>query len=883
MSFWSRITNVFRGDSLNREIDEEMNAHLEEAIERGIAPAEARKAFGSLLRQRESSRDIRIAGWLESVFADTVFGWRQLLKGKATSAAAILSLALAIGACTSVFRVIDALLLRPLPVASPERLYVLVHQGIDFDGSFQKSDFWIYPLFQQMRAAVMGEAEIIAISESMRTEITYGSDQDMENAYVQYVSGSMFRSMGIRPALGRLLLSSDDSKPLISPVAVLSYDYWTRRLARDKGIAGRSLKIGTVVYTIVGVAAEGFTGIEPGIMTDIFVPTMMNANVQRSDFYWIRTLVLPTPGVSGESVRQRLHAVYRSFQVEHLKSLTGFPQSTLDGIVNQQIMLERASAGVSDLQDKYQQPLTVLAALVLLVLLIACANVANLLTAQAAARGREMALRVSIGAGRSRLVQLVLTQAAIIALFASAIGATFAWWSAPFLVSHIHPPGSPARLILLADWRVFGFFVTLTFLVTLSFGLGPAIRASLLQPSVALKGGDDPLSRRRIMHILIAGQVAFSCFAIFVSGLLVTTLNRLADQPTGFASQRLLTMDAVADPALAPGLWNQVAQRLQSVPGVESAAMADWPLLSENVRGGYVSVGSGKPFPEPAYFLKISPRWLDIMTIPLVGGRDFRDNDVFPRVAIINEAFARKYFQGVQPLGRSFTTSLADKKVELSIIGVVRNARYADLRGSMPPVIYFPFQYIDDNGKILPRSSGTFVIRTDYADPLRLASELRLAIRQSGTGLRVTNIRTQAEINALHTFRERLVALLGVFFAFVALFLTGVGVYGVLAYSVVQRQREIGIRIALGAKPADLVRHITLGIFSMVTIGATLGICAGLAAARILGDLMYKVRVTELNVISIPFFFILCAAMIAALPPLIRALRIDPANTLRCE
>jgi hypothetical protein len=258
MPFWSRIANVFRGDSLSREIDEELNTHIEEAIGQGRDPAEVRKTFGSSLRQREASRDIKVANWLDSVWADAVFGWRQLVKRKVSSTAAVLSLALALGASTSVFRVIDALLLRPLPVAAPEHLYALIHEGIDFDGTFQKSDGWVYPMFQQMRAAIRDQAETIAISSATRSEIKYGSDQDVEKACVQYVSGWMFGALGIRPALGRLLASSDDTEPRHSPVAVISFDYWTRRFARDTKIVGHSVRIGDDLYTIVGVAEERY-------------------------------------------------------------------------------------------------------------------------------------------------------------------------------------------------------------------------------------------------------------------------------------------------------------------------------------------------------------------------------------------------------------------------------------------------------------------------------------------------------------------------------------------------------------------------------------------------------------------------------------------------
>src|SRR6266567_5762425 len=264
MSLWSRIANVVRSDRLSREIDEELQAHIAEAIEEGRDPAEARRAFGSALRSREESRDIRLVAWLDSLRADAVFGWRQLMKKKVTSAAAILSLALAMGACTSAFRLIDALLLRPLPVATPERLYALSYQGIGFDGKFQTRDNCEYPMFRRMRAAVKGDADLLAISYDNRWSVTYGSDQEMERPYLQYVSGWMFGSFGLRPALGRLLTENDDLTQGTHPYAVLSYDYWTQRFGRDPQIVGRTLRIGKEIYEITGVVDGSFTCTEPG-------------------------------------------------------------------------------------------------------------------------------------------------------------------------------------------------------------------------------------------------------------------------------------------------------------------------------------------------------------------------------------------------------------------------------------------------------------------------------------------------------------------------------------------------------------------------------------------------------------------------------------------
>ena len=566
MSLWSRIANVLRSDPLTREIDEELASHIEEAIERGRDRAEARRTFGSTLRQREESRDIRLIPWLDSLRADAIFGWRQLMKRKVTSAAAILSLALAIGACTAAFRLIDAVLLRPLPVAEPYRLYGLFRQSFDFNGKRRIDDSYEYPLFRQMRAAVKGQAELIAVSYASRADLTYGSDLETEKAYVQNVSGWMFASFGLRPAVGRLLTANDDVTPGAHPYAVLSYDYWRRRFGQDPRVIGRTFRADGGIFEIVGVGPEAFTGTEPGTVTDIFIPMMMHAGVTHADWSWFRTLVRLKEGVAAELVRERLRATFRAVSEERAKGFVGMPKRYIDRFFHQTLLLEPAAAGISNMQKDYSRALAALGVLVALVLLIACANVANLMTAQAAARAREMALRVAIGAGRWRLAQLVLVESGILAFLSAAMGGLFAWWSAPFVVSRINPSDNPARLTLPADWRLVGFGLALTLGVMLLFGLTPALRASAVKPASALKGGEDPHSRRRLMHALIATQVAFCFLVLFVAGLFAVTLNRLSNQPTGFSAERVVNLDALSPRMQPMALWDQVVQTFLLVP-----------------------------------------------------------------------------------------------------------------------------------------------------------------------------------------------------------------------------------------------------------------------------------------------------------------------------
>jgi hypothetical protein len=418
------MANVFRGDGVSREIDEELESHVAEAIEQGRDPIEARRAFGSALRNREASRDVRLVAWLESLRDDAVFGWRQLMKKKVTSAAAILSLALAIGACTSAFRLIDALLLRPLPVAEPERLYALCREGVDLDGQVRRGYDWAYPSFRLMRAAVKGQAELLAVSKAERQDLTYRSDQEMEKPYLQYVSGWMFDSFGLRPAVGRLFTENDDLKPGAHPYAVISYDYWTRRFARDPVVVGRTFRMGDRLYEIVGVGPAPFTGTETGTVTDIFVPTMMHPGVTKSDWTWMGALARLKPGAAVEPVRQKLHATSRAFEEERAKGFSGMSKQDIDKFLDLKLQLEPAAAGASGLQQNYRPSLVALGLLVGLVLLYRL--LATPLRPEPRTSFDDGPIRSNFGLGRRdpRAGQ----------------GTWFARrWSAPFVVSRINP------------------------------------------------------------------------------------------------------------------------------------------------------------------------------------------------------------------------------------------------------------------------------------------------------------------------------------------------------------------------------------------------------------------------------------------------------------
>jgi predicted permease len=875
MSIRSRLTNLFRPARLNTELDEELQSHIDEAIAQGREPQEARKAFGSPLRHREASRDVKLLTRLESLHADLIFGWRQLLKRRTTSAAAILSLALAIGACTSAFRLVDAILLRPLPIAHPDRLYALLVQGIGPDGKIRSSDSNEYPQFLLMRNAVKEDAELVGIGFEDRVDLTFASDQEMEKAHRQFVSGWMFNTFGLNPALGRLFTENDDLKPKTHAYAVLSYDYWSNRFGQDSKVIGRTFHMGNDLYEIIGVGPRGFTGTEPGTFTDIFLPAMMYEGATHDDWGWLRTFIQMKPGGNPDRVRERLQAIWTAVQGERAKGFKGWPKHLLESYLKARVTVEPAGAGLSYLRESYTVALWALAVLVGSVMLIACANVANLLTAQATARSREMALRISIGAGRGRLLQLMLIESSLLAILAAALGAFFAWWSAPLIVSMINPPDNPARLNLPADWRVMAFTILLSVAVIALFGLLPALRASDIKPAHALKGGANPHSRGRLMRLLIAIQVAF-CFIVHLAASdFVLTLRRLTNQPVGFSAVRLLTLETKATSPQPSQIWFQVADHLRSLPGVESVAIAGWPLLGGNGMNGFVSVNGLPPHPMLDYFLGVSPGWIDTMKIPLLDGRDLNPNDTSPGAALVNSAFAKEYFNGDNPIGKSFDRGT----LRYQIVGLVRDARYRNMREPITPTAYIPLH----NAPTDKFGAATFLVRTKSENPLVLAPTLRREIPRARSDFRVSNIRTQLEINQAQTVRERLLAILAVFFAGVALLLAVIGLYGVLSYSVVQRRREIGIRVAMGAPALDITRRVTIDLFVMVLLGSVAGVVVALSLEPYVKTLLYQVKASEVNAFVIPAITIIAASLLAALPAVHRAIRIDPARLLREE
>jgi predicted permease len=890
MSLLTRLRNVFRGDDLRQEIAEELESHVAEAMEHGRSEAEARHALGNTLRQREESYSVRVTGWLDALRADFVFGWRQLKRNKVTAAAAVFSLALAMGSCVGAFRLIDALLWRPLPIAHPEQLYGLSRQGIGFDGKWGSFDSWAYPALREMREAVKKDADMIAVSYADRADVTFTTDQELEKATVVHVSGNMFDVFGLKPEAGRLLTQQDDVAAGKAPYAVLSDDFWARRFHRDPGVVGKTLHYQNGVYEVVGVAEKGFTGTAPGTVVDVFLPTSMHRGFNRPDWTWFRTLVALHEGVTVKPVQDRLAAVSHQLEEKRLSGERGLSAETMKNVLANETVMKHAGSGVSGFREEYRRSLMTLGVLVAMVLLIACANVANLMGAQAAGRAKEMALRVSIGAGRFRLVQMVLVEAAMMAVLSAAAGSLLAWWSAPMVVKMIDRPDVPVQIQLPADARVIGFGVLLTFVVMLLFGLAPALRASWVQPVSVLKGGEEPRSRHRWMHGMIAAQVAFCFVVLFVAGLFVATFQHLSSQPMGFSAERLLLLEVTGKPNVPMSAWDDVANHLRTVPGVERVSQSMWPLLKGFAMNNSISVNGGPPSTQLAYFLDVTPGWLETMRIPMADGRDFRDGDFNPDVAIVNETFVKQFLGGRSAVGRNFEISGDDgKRKSTQIIGVTHDAVYRSRHEAMLPVAFMPFaQHPRPLTGAAAEEPGlpplvTLVVKTSAQDPMSMAATMRREVPKARGDMRVVNVQTQEELNQLQTVREHVLAELSFFFGTVALVLAAIGLYGVLHYTVIEQQREIGIRLALGARAGHIVRSLTTGIAMTITAGTVAGIGLGVLAAQYVTTLLYGVKSSDTMMLGIPVVTIATAVVLAALPAIRRALQVDPVEMLRAQ
>ena len=890
MSWLSRFVSVIRSDRLNRDLDDEMRFHLdartEEYAKAGLsieeARAQARRQFGSPALLRDASRDIKLLPRLESILRDVSFATRLWRRNKLVTGAALVSLSLAVGACTAAFSLIDALILRMLPVDDPQALiYVALRVPTeDRDGlAFN------YPLFREMRVASSRQVRLFALSDQAKRDAVFDDRGHAEKVYAQWVSGEAFAILGVKPALGRVLASTDDINPGQHPVAVLSYDFWTRRFGRHPDVLGRWVTIREQPLHIVGVAAKGFTGVEPGIMTDVWAPTMMwdDRAIADSGTRWFRIWGRMQAGVAHEQARTVLQTVFTGFAREQAASRPEESPDRLNQLLNTRVHLRSAATGPSGLRQDFARALWVLGAIAALVLLIAAINVASLLVARAAARQREMALRTSIGAGRGRLIQQAVIESGLLALTSCALGAVLSVVATPKLVAMISTSWTTVRLDVQPDWRIVLFLGAVSIFVMFVFGLAPALRAAAVPPADALRsGGGRHATAVGSFRPLVAAQIAFSFVVLFAGGLCLTSFVKLVRTDLGFDASNIVLVNVTAsspgqnqEPPLAP--WIALLERLEHTPGIESASLSRWGLFTGSGRNKSVRM-PGRPVDAyTPWYMPVSPGFLRTMRIPLVAGRDLQWRDFvpdLPTAVIVNESFAKRYFPGESAIGkRFFRIDGGATMVAQEVVGVAKDAKYTDLREPAPPTVYDPYR---------PQNVAAIQVRTRL-DMDALMTTLLAEVPRAHAAFRLGDVTPQSTIVNNHLVRDRALAVLSAFFSLVAIVLVVVGVYGLLSYTVLQRTREIGIRLALGAQPAQIVALVLWGIGGLTLIGLVLGGIGAAVTGRFMTTLLFDVTPSDMWSIAAPLICLLVACAVAAVLPAHRAARIAPATALTVE
>ncbi len=875
-----RLWGTLTGRRTDADLQAELQAHLDLAAEAGGRGA--RLTSGGVTPAMDGLRDQRGLPSLDSLLADVKFGWRRLRKTPRASVTAILSLALAIGATTGAFRLIDALLLRPLPVSEPHRLFAIGTTFLDSDKQWNIREEFDYPGYLDYGRALGDDGVTMVAGMTYPGRFTLNAGAEPEVVPRQLVSGNFFGTLGLKPVAGRLLTPDDDEQAVAAPVAVLGYDFWQRRFGGDPSVVGRRIHSGKQPIEIVGVLAKGFTGTEPGGFTDLYMPAKYNATaLNNRRWSWMRIWLKAAPGASEDRIQQRLQTALRVQLLDHLKTIPAdTPKEEVDAVLGQEVRLLPASAGSSRLQKTFSTPLWVLLALAGLVLVVACVNVASTQLSQSLARQQEMALRVSIGASRARLVRLLLIENAMLAAVASVLGIFIATWAAPIVVMMISDVERPVRLVLDVDWRAMAFTVILAVVVTLLFGLLPAARASSVRPLGLLRAA-QPHGSRRMANTLVAGQMAFSVALLFVTGLFVASFVRVSQRPLGFSPDHLLLLQTESRSEQSPAVWATVADQLSQTPGVESAAFAAWAPLSGNRWTGQVRVNGQTLERASPFFLDVSAGFFRTLRLDLLRGRDFTSTDQAPTVtedkkarpgvAVVNEAFARVYFGGADPVGRRFSVGPREIDVPVDIVGLVRNSTYLSVKEDLHPTVYVPID-AKTNGSIFVRTSG---------DPASMATALSREVTRIRPEMRVTSAQPQSLLVSRQLTRDRVLATISMFFAAVAILIAAIGLYGIVSQSVMREQREIAIRMALGAVARQAIGRTAGTIALAAGAGGVLGLVLGIVASRPLESLLFQVSSSDTASLAGPMAALAVVLVVAALPPLLRAIRINPVRALR--
>jgi predicted permease len=896
MSRLDRLINVFRPSKVHAEIDEELRFHIDARIAdntaAGMSAEEARsdalRRFGGAAAALEKSRDANMFVWLETALQDLRYAVRGFRKNPAFTATAVLSLALGIGANTAIFGLIDALMLRWLPVRDPQELLQLkLVQARQRKGSEASLSYTI------VKALAAQEGIFAGAGGFSGWTFNVGTPGSLARVQGEVVTGGYYQTLGLKPEAGRLISDADD-QPGAAPVAVLSYGYWERHFQRNPGAVGTTVLLNGLPVNIIGVSPTGFVGADVGRIADITMPVAAVPSVSPESGallgpgnFWLRALARPKAGVTANEIRARLAVVWPGMTEQVISP--DWPPARRKAMASARFELVPGGTGYTNLRDLFRQPLTVLMVVVALVLLIACANVANLLLARAMARQRELATRLAIGAGRARLIRQLLTESILLSALGAAAGIAMAW-PASYLLLDILSTGPQRQLAfdLTPNWDVLGFTSAVAIATGILFGIVPALQTfqkGASGPSLALKGNSRlGRSRLRLLSALASAQVALSILLLIAAGLFVRTLQNLENLNPGFQREGVLLVDLEGQRTALP---KELLDELRQVPGVVAVSLSTHTPLSGST-WTEPAVPRGQPVPDGdnAVFVGAGPGFFETMQIPLAAGREFaeRDSAKTTSVALINETYARVHFPGANPVGQHLSAMVRGERRDLEIVGIAKDVMSASLRQQSPPTVYVPYYQLpvpNPGAKFTAGFPTTIEIR-GRGSLARVASavQARLQTRLPDRPVEVGALSTQVEARLV---QERLLAALAGGFGALALVLACTGLYGLLAYSVTRRTREIGIRLALGAQRRSVTGMVVRNAFGLVLAGIALGVPAALASSRWIKSMLFGLAPTDPKTILGAALLLIGAALAASYFPARRAANVDPMNALRHE
>ena len=885
-----RILATLDKRACERELDQEIRAHIEllveENLRKGMSPVDARHAalrdFGGVEQTKEIYRERRSLLFFETLLRDIRYAFRMMRQNPVFTAVALVSLALGIGANTAIFSLVDAVLLKSLPVERPEELL-----QVTFGGEGQVTN----PIWEQLRDQQNVFSAVFATS-SAGFNLSAGGEAQYAKGFL--ASGDYFRTLGILPVLGRLLTPADDHRGC-APFAVLSYAFWQSRYAGDGGVVGRKILLDGHPFEILGVAQPGFNGVFVGQRFDIAAPICVEAiqhgagsMLDQRSAWWLNIIGRPKTGMSAKQVAASLKALApRVRQATTPQDWQGelrrrYLSKTFDALP--------ASRGLSALRRPYRDALIILMAVVGVVLLIACANIANLLLARAAMRQKEIAVRLAIGASRSRLIRQLLTESLLLSVLGAALGVLFANWGSALLVRYLWSHDNPVFLDVSFNLRILGFTGAVAVATGVLFGVAPAWRGTRIPLNAAMKENSRGLTggpaRLGFGKVLVTVQVALSLVLLVGAGLLSATFWKLTTQDPGFERNNVLLVHVDFQNARyakdrMTDACDQILAALRALPGVRSASYSFITPIAGSFWNEEVRVDGFTPKDPDDTLLfmnAISTGYFQTTGTPILAGRDFnaRDSKNAPLVAIVNETAANRFFHGANPIGHGYRIAGPDGKPRkfVEIVGVVKDAKYGDMREPIKPTGYVPANQTEP-------SINAFALRTNSS-----ASALIAPVKKTFESinkniyLEFTTLATQVD-ESLN--RERLLATLSAFFGALALSLAAIGLYGVMSYTVARRRNEIGIRMALGAEHKTIQWMVLREVLVLVGAGLLLGFAAATACTRLITSLLYGVTPTDPTMLAFAGLTLVTIAALAGYLPARRAARLDPMTTLREE